>query len=261
MSLRERACAALFFCLAALPGSAGAALSDEIQVYADDINAPREFGLELHANGTPRGRRVADYPGEVVPNHGLRLTPEFSYGLTPAWEAGLYLPTNTDASGHMSLAGWKLRMKWLPVRGAEDAGGWFAGANGELSRLQQKYSQSRDSFELRLMGGYRGESWLLAVNPVFGWDLSPGYRRGTPEFSLSFKAARKVTEAIAIGGEYYSGLGTTSRILPLASQDNTLYAVVDVELKKGWGLNFGVGRGLTGSADRYTVKAVFEIPL
>ena len=41
---------------ALLPNIAAAALSDEIQVYTDDINAPREFGLELHVNTTPSGR-------------------------------------------------------------------------------------------------------------------------------------------------------------------------------------------------------------
>ena len=56
-----------------IPSIAGAALSDEIQVYTDDINAPGEFGLELHINTTPKGRRVPDYRGEVVPNHGLHI--------------------------------------------------------------------------------------------------------------------------------------------------------------------------------------------
>src|ERR1700675_2958012 len=88
-----------------IPSIAGAALSDEIQVYTDDINAPGKFGLELHINTTPKGRRVPDYPGEVVPNHGLRITPEFSYGLTETWEAGLYIPTNRDPSGDVSVAG------------------------------------------------------------------------------------------------------------------------------------------------------------
>jgi hypothetical protein len=87
------------------PLGARAALSDEIQVYADDINAPNEFGLELHANYTPTGRTIPDYPGEAVPNHGLRLTPELSYGLTPTLEAGLYLPTNRDATGNFESAG------------------------------------------------------------------------------------------------------------------------------------------------------------
>jgi hypothetical protein len=238
-----------------IPSIAGAALSDEIQVYTDDINAPGEFGLELHINTTPKGRRVPDYPGEVVPNHGLRVTPEFSYGLTKTWEAGLYIPTNRDPSGNVSVAGAKLRLKWLPIRPAADEGGWFAGANGELSRLQQKFSQSRDAFELRIMNGYRGEAWLLAVNPVFGWNLSKGYRNSAPDFSLQSKATRKVSATVALGAEYYSELGTTSRLLPASEQSHTLFAVADIEFQ-GWSLNFGVGRGLTSAADRYTVKSI-----
>jgi hypothetical protein len=254
--MRYRLASAL---VALAPGLAAAALSDEIQVYDDDINAPHEFGLELHANTTPTGRATPDYPGEVVPNHGLRLTPEFSYGLTRAWEAGLYVPTSFDSQGRGSLAGWKLRLKWLPIHGDEGAAGWFAGANGELSRLQSKFSASRDAFELRNIIGYRADAWLLAVNPVFGWDLSPGYR-GAPDFSLGVKATRNIAEKVAVGAEYYSEMGKASHILPLREQANTLFAVIDTQIKS-IGLNFGIGRGLTGSADKWTVKAIFAIPL
>jgi hypothetical protein len=170
------------------------------------------------------------------------------------------VPTSLDSAGRGSLAGWKLRLKWLPLHGDDGAPGYFAGANGELSRLQEKYSQSRDSFELRTIFGYRAEAWLLAVNPVFGWDLSPGFRSGTPDFSLGVKATRNVAEKVALGLEYYSEMGKISNILPLAEQSNTLFAVVDTQLKS-IGLNFGVGRGLTGSADKWTVKAIFAIPL
>lgn len=247
--------------LAALvPALACAALSDEIQVYDDDINAPGEFGLELHVNTTPKGRGIPDYPGEVVPNHGLRMTPEFSYGLTRTWEAGLYVPTSFDPEGRGSLAGAKLRLKWLPLHGDDGAPGWYAGANLELSRLQQRFSASQDSSELRTIFGYRAPCWLLAVNPVFGWDLSPGYRSGTPDFSLGIKATHDIAEKVAVGAEYYSEMGKTSHILPLREQANTLFAVIDAQFKS-WGINFGIGRGLTGSADKWTVKAIFAIPL
>jgi len=245
--------------LAFAPALACAALYDEIQVYDDDINAPGEFGLELHTNASPSARGVPDYPGEVVPAHHFRLTPEFSYGITRTWEAGLYLPSSFDSSGHGSLGGWKLRLKWLPLHGDDGAPGPFAGANVEFGRLAQRYSQSRNAVELRTIGGYRAESWLLAVDPVFGWDVSRGYRSGTPDFSLQVKATRNVAEKTALGLEYYSEMGKTSHILPLKEQANTLYAVIDTELKK-IGINFGIGRGLTGSADRWTVKAIFAIP-
>src|SRR5258707_4971042 len=213
-SWRARAFAALTLA----PALACAALYDEIQVYDDDINAPGEFGLELHTNASPSARGVPDYPGEVVPAHHFRLTPGFSYGITRTWEAGLYLPSSFDSSGHGSLGGWKLRLKWLPLHGDGGAPGPFAGANAEFGRLAQRYSQSRNAVELRTIGGYRAESWLLAVDPVFRWDASPGYRSGKPDFSLQVKATRKVIEKSALGVEYYSEMGKTSHILPLKEQ-------------------------------------------
>jgi hypothetical protein len=241
--------------VALLPGVAYAGLTDEIQVYTDDINAPGKWGLEMHVNTTPSGRDTPDYPGESVPHHGLRITPEFSYGITETWEAGLYIPSNRDASGNYSVAGAKLRLKWLPVRGDEKTGGWFLGANGELAHQQQKFSESRYTSELRIMMGYRNETWLFAMNPIFGWNLSDEPRSATPDFSLALKASRKVNENLALGAEYYSDLGTTAHILPLSEQANTLYAALDLE-RKPWSLNFGVGRGLTGTADKCTVKAI-----
>ncbi len=254
--MKKTACCMV--CIAAvgsLPAPGRAALSDEIQVYADDINAPREFGLELHANFTPNGRKVAEYAGEVVPHRGLRLTPEFSYGLSETLEAGLYVPASRDRSGSTAIAGWKARLKWLPIRGSEADGGWFLGANGELSRLAERFSASRDGFELRLMSGYRAPAWLVAVNPVFSWDLSPGFRQKTPDFGMSMKVARRVAEGLSVGAEYYSGLGKLNRFLPRAEQDNSLYAAIDFEAK-GWSLNLGAGRGLTDGADKTTVKAI-----
>jgi hypothetical protein len=237
-------------------GAARAELSDEIQVYTDDINAPGEFGLEVHVNTTPSGRSTPDYPGEVTPWHGLRITPEFSWGLTKTWEAGLYIPSNIDASGNWEIAGAKLRMKWLPIRGDDNTGGPFLGANVELARQQQKFSESRTTSELRIMMGYRSEEWLFAMNPVFGWNLSDEPKSGTPDFSLDFKVSKKVSDTVALGLEYYSDMGTVSHILPLAEQTNTLYAAADLDFKT-WSLNFGVGRGLTDAADKWTVKAIF----
>jgi hypothetical protein len=240
-------------------GAAHAELSDEIQVYADDINKPREFGLELHVNTTPSGRRVPDYPGEAVPNKGWRITPEFSYGLSDTLEGGLYIPTNRDADGHYAVAGAKVRLKWLPVR-SEDNGkggeGAFFGANVELSRLQQKFSLSRSTAELRLMSGYRAANWLVAINPVFGWNLSDGQRDKTPDLGVSLKAARQVAESLALGVEYYTDLGTTSRLLPSSQQAKTLYLAADLDTRPV-NLNIGVGRGLNGATDRWTVKAIF----
>jgi hypothetical protein len=255
MNLAKPLLAAL---IAASAMVAHAELIDEIQVYTDDINAPGQFGLELHLNTTPKGRSKPDYPGEVVPNRGWRLTPEFSYGLAPHWEAGLYLPASRDADGNTELAGAKVRLKWVPVKPAEGEAGWFFGANGELSRLKERFSQSRTSAELRIMSGWKNQDWLFAVNPVFGWSLSDGFRSGTADLSLGMKVARTVAHDVAVGVEYYADAGTTSRPT-LHDQAQTLFAAVDAEFG-GWSINFGVGHGLTHVADKLTFKTIVGVP-
>jgi hypothetical protein len=244
----------------ALGADAHAALSDEIQVYNDDINAPGEFGLEMHVNTTPKGRDTPDYPGEVTPRHGIRATPEFSYGLSEQWEAGMYVPMSRDASGSYAIAGGKLRIKWMPMKPAEQEAGWYAGANLELSRLRMRFSESRNSAELRVIGGYHGPVWQVAVNPVFGKDLSEGHRQGAPDFSMQVKVARTIKEGLAAGLEYYSDLGTTSHVVSTSQQSNALFVAIDAETRF-FNLNFGIGHGLTHAADRWTVKAIFGFTL
>jgi hypothetical protein len=39
-----------------------------------------------------------------------------------------------------------------------------------------------------------------------------------------------------------------------------LYFVVDFE-RKGFGVNFGIGRGLTNASDDWVIKAIVSIPL
>jgi hypothetical protein len=260
MQALKRSVAIAAFFVGALPPAVGvAALSDEIQVYAADINAPGDFGLELHVNTTPNGRQTPDYPGEATPHHGLRITPELSYGLTSAFEAGLYLPTNRDPDGTFELAGAKLRLKWLPITPAGDEEGPFLGVNGELSRLKQRYSESRSSLEVRFIGGHRSTDWLFAVNPILGWNLSDAPRSGTPDFSLDFKIARAVGNGVSLGIEYYSELGSVSHLAGWSRQTNTLFAAMDLA-RSGWDLNLGIGFGLTSSADHLTVKAIVGFP-
>lgn len=239
--------------------NAHAELEDEIQVYTDDINPPGQFGLELHLNTTPDGRGQADYPGEVTPNHGTRLTPEFSWGLSDTFEAGLYLPTNFTSDGHGELAGYKLRLKWIPLK-APEGGGWFAGVNVEWGMLQKRYSQSRQAAEVRTIFGWRNEDWLISVNPTFGLDLSPGFGRDNPNFDIGVKVGRKVAEGVMLGGEYYADFGSTQHFSAWNQQNHTLYFVADID-KGPLPFNVGIGRGISPAADNWTVKAIFEVPL
>lgn len=77
--------------LFSLSGSMAVAAPDEIQVYTEEMNKPGEFSLELHSNYALKGAKAPSYQGEKPGHHMLQITPEFSYGVTKALEAGMYL--------------------------------------------------------------------------------------------------------------------------------------------------------------------------
>lgn len=235
--------------------SARAALPDEIQVYTDDLNAPGERSMELHVNTTPRGRRTADFPGEVTPGHGLRVTPEFSLGLTPTMDAALYLPFVRDAEGRLLFGGPKLRLKWLPLRPAEGGAGWFAGLNGEYSWLNRNFETETRKLELRPIIGWKDAGWLLAFNPVLDWALNGPDRSGRPDFNPSFKVARTVAPEVALGFEVYAELGPLGRPLAANQQARTLYAAMEWE-RAPLPFHLGIGRGLNSATDKWTLKAI-----
>jgi len=252
--------AALALAMAILPIAARAALPDEVQVYVDDLNDPGQLGLQEHINTTPVGNADPEYPGESVARHGTRFTSEFAYGLTPDLEAGAYLPVVMESAGDVRLAGLKLRLKWVPRKPAADGAGIFAGLNGELSQVGYRFDDNRRTFELRPILGWRDAQWLLAVNPVFEFSLQGPDKGQAPGFSPQFKVARTVATGIAAGIEYYADLGPISNVDPYSEQIHTLYLAVDVN-RNPWNLNFGIGRGLTTSTDRWTIKAIINIPL
>jgi len=236
--------AALFCC-----SHAYGALPDEIQVYTDDINAPGERGIELHVNATPSGRSRPDYAGEVTPYHGLRITPELSWGLVPDVDWGLYLPFVRSGDGTEYFAGPRFRLKWMPLRSKP---GYFAGVNVELSFVERRFEEARRTAEIRPIVGYRNDDWLLSFNPIVGTDLA-GPQKGVLTFAPAFKIARSAGGGYALGAEYYAELGRLSHFAPGSEQSHILYFVLDTQT-----VSFGVGRGLNGASDRWTVKAIFS---
>ena len=238
-----------------------AAQQDEIQVYADEINKPGEFTLQMHVNATPKGVTSPNYAGEYLTNHGVRISPEFAYGVTKDFEIGAYVPEYAvDAAGHVLYAASKIRFKWLPIQPDEKLGGFYAGANVELTAANPHIFQPRYQAELRNILGYRSPEWLLAINPTFDWQLESGYGHANPDFNYSIKLTRKIAEGFDIGAEYYSDIGPLSQTYSWNAQDNRIYGVIDIDMKPVV-LNLGVGYGLTAAADKWTVKAIFDVPL
>lgn len=260
MSLSNRLLLYSFLALAIsiLPLSAKAMLQDEIQVYDDEINAKGVSSLELHLNSTPRGVQTPSYPGEVTSNNGVRVTPEFAYGLGHDLEAGLYI-SYANANNQFQYAATKVRMKWLPIR-EEKGDSFFAGLNLELANVQPQFDESRYNGEARFIIGKHFDEWLVSFNPIFDMPLSQPYVNQAPYFSTATRISRDVTPELALGVEYYSNLNQINQ--PINYQ-NTQQMGFLMMYYDGKPISFqaGVGKGFSNSTDSLTLKAIFSIPL
>jgi len=119
-------------CASLVSGSRVLAQSDEIQVYTGELETPGKANLTIHANYTPNGRTIAEFPGGVVPERSLNGAFEWAYGVNQWFEAGTYLPVYTlTRDRKLQLDGVKLRTLFaLPHA---ESRSFFYGVNFELS--------------------------------------------------------------------------------------------------------------------------------
>ena len=142
------------------------AQTDEIQVYNAEIAAPSVVNLTLHDNHTPSGRAAPAFPGGIVPNDTLNGVPEWAYGVTDWFEAGLYLPLYSVASNLGAvLNGFKLRTLFVSPDASDRS--FFYGMNFEFSYNARHWDPNRYTSEIRPILGWRSGPLDLIFNPIF----------------------------------------------------------------------------------------------
>ncbi|MDB5656067.1 MAG: hypothetical protein JWQ94_3680 [Tardiphaga sp.] len=241
--------------LLALVGPARAV--DEIQVYNASIAAPGQFTIQQHLNYVGVGQKDAAFPGALVSNGSLNGTPEFAYGVTDWWEVGLYLPF---AAQNRQLLSDSVKLRTLFVTPHAEDRSFFYGINFEISNSTPKFAQTRFGLEIRPIIGLRRADWELIVNPIV--DIGFG-KYGTADFAPAVRLARKLEQDLFVGLEYYADFGEIGRFGKLSEQQHTLFAVSDFKLGV-FGINFGLGYGLTPGSDRFVAKTIvgyaFPVP-
>ena len=240
-----------------LCGHAAYAADEEIQVYMNEINAPGQPGLDIHTNYVTSGDGTPDYPGGQSSLHRVRVTPEFSYSLDNHFELGLYLPLATlDSGGQLRADGWKVRLKWL-ARHPEH--GFYYGVNYEVGRLGHHLDENPWNNEVKLIGGWEGDKWIIGSNVNFDFALS-GPAKSPVSVELAVKVGYKLSATTTIGVETYNGLGTVRDFGRFSNNDQTSFVAVDTKLGR-WDLNLGVGKGYATSKDSTIIKLVLGVPI
>jgi hypothetical protein len=257
ISLRVWPVAAILLGLA-FPSQAWAA-DEEIQVYMDEMNPAGGFGLDVHVNYVPSGRPAnLDWTGEEASEHRLRVTPEWSYGLTSWLELGAYLPLmEVDARGSLELGGVKGRVKFIAPH--EQGSHFFWGLNYELGRVRRGLDINPWNSELKAIAGWHRGKVILAGNVNFDFAVS-GPQKGPATFQLATKAAYELRPGFSLGLENYNDLGDTHRLRLDGHGDHMTFVTIDKTLGR-FDLNLGVGRGYGAPEDKWVVKAIIGIPI
>ena len=225
-----------------------AAQTDEIQVYDGNLAAPGKFNLTWHNNFTPDGVKTAAFPGALVADQSLNGVPEWAYGVTPWFEAGLYLPLYSigtrNAETGIMLDGVKLRLLFAAPHAEER--GLFYGVNFELSYNAAHWDAQRITSEIRPIIGWHLQPIDVIVNPIVdvSYEGSDNF-----EFAPASRIAYNLSRAWAFAIEEYGDF---------ASQPtHQLYGVVD-HANKTLDLEAGVGFGLTDASDKLTFKLILS---
>jgi len=247
-----RLTASLAMAASALAPTTAPAQTDEIQVYNAEIAAPGVFNLTVHNNYTPDGAKQPAFPGDVISNHSLNGVPEFAYGVTDWFEAGLYLPLySLRGDGGAQLDGFKLRALFVDPHAADKT--FFYGVNFEFSFNSKHWDPHTYTSEIRPIVGWR----LGKVDVIFNPILDNSYEGlSRLDFAPETRVAYNFSKLWAVAAEEYDDYG------PLRSfyghqQTHQLFGVVDWN-GKPLNVEFGVGFGLNAATDRMTLKLILS---
>jgi hypothetical protein len=244
----------LFFAIAlmAAPDTA-VAQSDEIQVYDGGLAEVGVANLSVHNNFTPNGAKTPAFAGAVISDKSLNGVPEWAYGVTNWFEAGLYLPLySIDKNQGALLNGFKLRTLFA-VPDA-DKRKFVYGVNFEFSINARHWDPTRFTSEIRPILGWHLNSVDLFFNPIL--DTSYDGVKNL-DFAPSTRVAFNVAPKWQVAAEEYADYGAVRHFNRGSDQSHQVFVVVD-HGAKFMDVEAGVGFGLTDASDKLTLKLILS---
>jgi hypothetical protein len=241
----------LLLALALLCPVVASAQGDEIQVYDGGLAPVGVFNLTVHNNYTPDGVKEPSFPGAVTSNKSWNGVPEWAYGVTDWFEAGLYMPLYShDQDLGWKVDGFKLRTLFA-VPHAEDRR-FFYGANFEFSINAKHWDENKFTSEVRPIVGWHLPRVDVIINPIV--DTSYDGLENL-EFVPATRIAYNQSSRWAFAVEEYADFGHVNNFESLSNQSHQIYGVVDYV--GAFELEAGIGFGLTDASDGLTFKVIF----
>jgi hypothetical protein len=231
------------------------AQTDEIQVYDGEVLDPGKVNVMVHNNFTAIGRKTADFPGGIIPNHSDNGAVEWAFGVKDWFEQGLYFPVYSVYSKGRggSLNGFKIRELFVRPHAHDHT--FFYGVNFEFS-VNYTYWESRHiTSEVRPIVGLHLHQVDFVFNPILDTDYTGGFKN--LEFVPATRLAYNFNDKWAAALEEYSDDGPLRKFLPMRDQFHEVWAVADHSTK--WlDIETGVGVGVSNGADKLTFKLMLS---
>lgn len=206
--------------------------------------------MALHDNFTPDGRTSPSFPDGVTPDHSLNGVSEWTFGVTPWFEAAAFLPLYSHDKSHgWQEDGLKARVMFAVPHGEERH--FSYATNVELSLNTRQWDEHRLTSEIRPVLAWHFSRVDLFLNPIVEIPLDDASHT---EFEPATRLAYHATRHWAVGVEEYANLGPLSDFEPLHHQSHRLFGVVDYEGPIA--LQVGLGFGLNEASDHLQVKAI-----
>jgi hypothetical protein len=226
------------------------AQGDEIQVYDGGLAPVGVFNLTVHNNYTPDGLKTPSFPGAVTSHRSLNGVPEWAYGVTNWFEAGLYLPLySRDETLGWTLDGFKLRTLFAVPNAAERR--FFYGANFEFSINAKSWDTNRFTSEVRPIIGWHLNPIDIIINPIVDTSYD-GFKN--LELVPAARIAYNKSSRWAFAVEEYAGFGIVSSLEAPRDQSHQIFGVVDYV--GALEIEAGIGFGLTDASDGLTFKVI-----
>jgi hypothetical protein len=226
----------------------------EIQVYPYDTVEPGITMLEFHTNFIPSGTKTTD--GGVLPNNQqFHVTMEVTHGFTKHFETGFYLETAPYVPNERAkFVGWHVRPRFsLPEFNSFP---FHFSLSLEYAFNQPEFDPNGQTLEIRPIFERQRGRLYLSINPSMSVAVKGPDAGSAPGFGPSVKGGWDFSKTVAGGIEYYSETGTVKHIEPLSDQHHILFGAVDLNVSPDWEVNFGLGRGLTGTSEHWIVKSI-----
>ena len=249
--MRLRCLAVLSFVAIALCVTSGQAWAqtDEIQVYDGELADVGKFNLTWHNNFTPKGISTPAFAGANVADKSFNGVTEWAYGVTPWFEAGLYLPLySIDKNNGGTYNGFKLRALFAVPHAADRT--FFYGVNFEFSINQKNWDDNRFSSEVRPIIGWHLKPWDIIINPILDTEYD-GLKN--LDFAPAMRVAYNVNDKTALSVEEYADYGPLHGFYGASEQTHMIYGVVNHTFKQ-FEIEAGVGVGVTSATDKVTMK-------